>query len=240
MNSERLAGKVMRLIAMRPMIEWVIRRSYLSEHIDDAVIATTDTKADKPLVRFMEKWGYKVITGPEDNVLERYRLAASRTGAGHIVRITGDCPLIDPSQIDNVVQSHIETVADYSSNCGIKYELPRGLDVEVFKRRALDRACREAKEGYELEHVTPYFYQHPELFRLNYVRPARMLRRTDLRLCVDTEEDLKLVRKVYSHFRTGILRVRTSQIYGYLDSKPELKAINSQVEQRKLPTPQKD
>lgn len=235
MNSTRLPKKVLTSIAGRPMVEWVALRAMWANTVDEVVIATTVEKADDILVRKLKDIGLNVFRGSEEDVLSRFVGAARKFKAGIIVRLTADCPLIDPDMIDLVVMAYRENRKDYMANCGIEYQLPRGLDVEVFNYRALLKADSLSTQPYEREHVTPRFYQHPEEFSIGMPEINPEWKRPDLRLCVDTVEDLALVRKIYNHFHgVDILMSSTMAVYKYLDSHPKVKALNAEVRQKPL------
>lgn len=194
MGSSRLPGKALKDIQGRSMLARVVRRAQRSSLIDRLIVATTDKEADDSIASECKILGVSVFRGSEDDVLDRYYQAAKAFSAEAVVRITSDCPLIDPDVIDRVVRVFLDNRPDYASNT-IENTYPRGLDVEVFTFSALEKAWRNASRDFERVHVTPYIYLHPELFRKLSVTGEKNL--SFYRWTVDTAEDLALVRAVY-------------------------------------------
>ena len=147
-----------------------------------------------------------------------------------MVRITSDCPLIDPQIVDETISAFRGRSADYASNT-VVHTYPRGLDTEVFSRAALERAWIQARKSYEREHVTPYFYEHPELFRI-----ASVCGRADyshFRWTLDTAEDLQLIREIYSSFGNQDT-FGWQEALALMERKPELGNLNSRISQKSL------
>lgn len=229
-GSTRLPGKVLRDLGGATVLARVVRRVRRARRLDAVVVATTERSADDPLVAECEGLGVDVFRGSEDDVLARFCGAARAAGAEVVVRITADCPLIDPGVIDQVVAAFVAAAPDYASNTLVR-TFPRGLDVEVMTRASLERAAREATEAYQRVHVTPYLYQHPELFRLLPVTGE--VDASHLRWTVDTAEDLALVRALYARLDNDdafdwrrALRV--------VEDAPELADLNRGVQQKRL------
>ena len=155
MGSTRLPNKVMMKIISVPMIELLLSRLSRSEEIDEIVLATSTDPRNIPLVKHVESMGYRCIQGSEDNVLERFVSAAKACSATYVVRITGDCPLVDPELLDECVRACLSEKVDYCSNTD-PATYPDGLDIEVVSTRALEKALQETKDAFDLEHVTPY------------------------------------------------------------------------------------
>ena len=196
MGSTRLPGKVLKDIHGRTMLARVVRRSMRSALIDKVVVATTKNKVDDVIVSECESLGVSSFRGSEADVLDRYYEAAKTFSADIVVRITSDCPLIDPEIIDRVVHAFLDSSPDYASNT-IKSTYPRGLDVEVFTFGALERAWREASAGFPstcTSHL--YIYQHPDLFKILSVTCDENW--SNYRWTVDTKEDLDLIRAIYA------------------------------------------
>jgi spore coat polysaccharide biosynthesis protein SpsF len=228
MGSTRLPGKVLESIGDRTMLAWVVRRLQHAIELDRVVVATTSNTCDDAIAAECHALNVAVFRGSEHDVLARYQTAAHGSGAGAVVRVTADCPLIDAAVVDRVVRTFLRSAADYASNTLVR-TYPRGLDVEVFTTAALDRAAREARAPEEREHVTPYFYRHPELFKLASVESTVDL--SGYRWTVDTKEDLQLARAIYARLPEGetsdlqhVLRV--------LAREPSLTAINAHVVQK--------
>jgi len=232
MGSTRLPGKVFKEIAGKPMLWHVFDRLSRCDTVCKRVLATTTAKKDDVLQEFAERQNVHFFRGSEEDVLSRYYEAAKEFNAQHVVRLTSDCPLIDPKIVDTVISEHLESKADYTSNCTIKRTFPRGLDTEVFTFNALERAFKEAKEPPQREHVTPYIWENSEKFKLHSVEALPALRRPDLRLTVDTKEDLELVREIYSRlYKPGEI-FSAGEVVSLLDEHPELVEINSDVRQK--------
>jgi spore coat polysaccharide biosynthesis protein SpsF len=230
MTSTRLPGKVLKDISGEPMLRHLLDRLRSTNTIDNVILAIPHSKQNDKLENLAKELKLPCFRGSEDDVLSRYYEAAVEFGMEAIVRITSDCPLIDPWITDTVIAAHLNSNADYTSNKGF----PRGLDTEVFNFDALNRAYKEAKQNYEREHVTPYIYLHPEIFKLKSVEATGKLRRPDLRLTVDTEEDLRLIREIFKRlYRDGRI-FYTEDVIDLLDKHPELVAINAHVVQKEL------
>ncbi len=188
MGSSRLPGKVLRQIAERPMIDWVLARASYAKRLDRVVLATSDSQNDDALAAHVRALGYAVERGSERDVLARFADAARAQGAEVVVRITADCPLIDPVIIDAVVELRARENVDYASNVD-PATFPDGLDVEVFTVAALMQAVRDATNSFDREHVTPMLRRSP-------FRSATLNHHTDLstvRWTVDEAADLAVV-----------------------------------------------
>jgi spore coat polysaccharide biosynthesis protein SpsF len=235
MGSERLPGKIMAQLAGRPMLDHVIERTALATEIDDIIVATSDQPADLPVFEHLTssagRWAkqVRVVRGSERDVLQRYAVAAATTSADLILRITGDCPLIDWSTIDALIRTFMESDLDYLG-AGVPSGFPRGLDCEIFARAALETAAREATDPSDREHVTRFLYMRPDLFRCSTMPAPPDLRR-DYRLCVDEALDLELVRSIYQRLWSGA-PIEIASVIALLDNDPALAAINSAVAQR--------
>lgn len=199
MGSTRLPGKVMMDLAGEPMLVRVINRTKRAKTIDEVVVATTIKPDDDGIVDLCVERGWAYFRGSEEDVLDRYYNAAIEYDANVVVRITSDCPLIEPSVIDLVVNKflHNQPEVGYCSN-SLKRSFPRGLDVEVIDFDALKYAWREDNDPRLREHVTQYIIRHPEVFHQRNVSNSVDL--SYLRWTVDAAEDLAFVRKIYEHF----------------------------------------
>jgi spore coat polysaccharide biosynthesis protein SpsF len=199
LGSSRLPGKVLRHIGERTMIERVVERLQRCQTIDQVVIATTTEPADQRLVEFCQQRHWTVYTGSEHDVLTRYVEAANAFRADRIVRITSDCPLIEPTLVDRTVKllSNAPGI-DYACNFHPHRRFPRGLDCEVLTRDALERLDTLATEIRHREHATLYVYQNPSQFTIASINCENDWSR--LRWTVDTEEDLQLANAIYEHF----------------------------------------
>ena len=155
MGSTRLPNKVMKKIGGVPMIELLLARLAHAAEVDEIVVATSEDARDQPLVDYVSGLGYRCCRGSEDDVLARFVAAAREVAADVVVRITGDCPLVDPELVDEAIRGFRSAGIDYFSNVEPP-SYPDGLDIEVFTRVALERAEVESNESFDHEHVTPY------------------------------------------------------------------------------------
>lgn len=195
LGSTRLPGKVMLPLLGAPMLTRVMRRAARARTVDEVVLATTKNAEDDALIDLAMAEGWPAVRGSATDLLERYLVAARERGADIVVRITSDCPMIDPDVIDMVVAALDTEAADYASNTLEPRTFPRGLDVEAIGIAALERAGHDDRNPASREHATPYIYRNPELFRL--VRLAGAEDHSEHRWTVDTQDDYKLIRKIY-------------------------------------------
>lgn len=235
MGSTRLPGKAMLPIANKPMLQHVIERLRTSLVLNNIAITTTTLEEDNCLEDFARLHDLVCYRGSAQDILSQYYNAATHLCATAIVRVCADSPLIDPHLVDELVVSHLYTNADYTSNGngGIQ-TFPLGVDSEVFSYNALEKAYNESYKNYEREHVTPYMYQHPEAFKLKSIEAIGKLRRPYLRLTVDEEDDLILVRKIFDRLYRENQIFYTEDVINLLDDHPELVSINAHVHQKKL------
>lgn len=229
MGSTRLPGKVLKDLVGQPVLARVVNRTYQAESLDDVVVATTTQPADDIIVDLCQKRGWHFLRGSEKDVLDRYYQAASAFKADIIVRITSDCPLIEPEIIDRVVNEFLSYYpqVEYLSNTLIR-TFPRGLDVEVVSFDALKKAWQEDDNPAWREHVTPYIWRHPEKFKIRDVANDRDY--SYMRWTVDTIEDLTLVRKIYDYFKNDTFSWRG--VLHLLAMYPEWLQINQHVQQK--------
>ena len=224
MGSSRLPGKTLMDVAGRPLLGHLVDRARRIPGLDAVVIATTDRPADRAILNFAAAEGVPVYAGSEDDVLDRFHQAAERFGVAVVVRVTPDCPLLDPDVAGLVLRHFLDAGGrlDYASNTQPP-TFPDGQDTEVFSAAALARAWREARLPSEREHVTPYIWKHPDRFRLANVRHAEDL--SALRWTVDEAADLEFVRTVYA--RLGAGRVfGMDDVLALLRREPALLEIN--------------
>jgi spore coat polysaccharide biosynthesis protein SpsF len=230
MGSTRLPGKVLKDLEGETMLARVVERLRRARAIDELLIATTDRPADDAIVAECRRLSVPVSRGDQNDVLDRYYRAAQLVKADVIVRITSDCPLIDPGITDKTVSAFLEALPDYASNT-LARTYPRGLDTEVMSLAALARAWQQARKPYEREHVTPYLYEHPSEFKLLSVTGDAD--HSTHRWTVDTTEDLEFVRAVYARF-TANPEFLWRDVLDLLDREPELVELNRSVMQKPL------
>lgn len=232
MGSSRLPGKVLLPLAGKPAISHVIERVSAARSVNHIVIATSTLSVDDAIEDYCASHQIRFVRGSEDDVLARYLLALEQFPADIVVRITGDCPLTDPSIIDelaNRMKSDPQAI-DYLSNTQAPRKIPHGLDVEVIRADALRRAGREATAREEREHVTPYLYRHPELFKITRADPPVDL--SSHRWTLDTPDDHQLLEQ--------ILLTLPPAAYGWQDTlavlktHPEWITINADITQKTL------
>jgi spore coat polysaccharide biosynthesis protein SpsF len=218
MGSTRLPGKVLAEIAGKPMLARVVERTRRAKTLDQVVVATSSAPVDDRIAELCARSSIACFRGSEGDVLERYYEAAKHFGGEAIVRITADCPLIDPVVIDRVSDAYWSGAYDYVTNTTPR-TYPDGLDVEIFSFAALAQAHFHAREPVEREHVTPYLRAHPELFRAGNVRHTEDLGK--LRWTVDYEEDMRFVKAVYERM-SGVFVM--TDVLELLERCPELGA----------------
>lgn len=234
MGSSRLPGKVMKDIAGKPMLHWVLRRADQIPSGDEVVLATTTDREDGPLVALGEELGYRVVQGHPVDVLDRYRQAAQEADAEVIIRLTGDCPMLDAGVSEQTLQVFLQAHGelDFVANRLLDHRTyPIGLDTEVCSRSALELAWKEAEAPHEREHVMPYLYENPGRFKTRLVDADGDW--GHLRWTVDTAKDLAFVRAVYQAFSPRI-DFGWREVLDLLAERPELQEINAGVEHRTL------
>jgi len=229
MGSTRLPGKVLAEIRGRPMLWRVVQRTLAAETLDEVIVATTTQSSDDVIVSFCRDNRVGCFRGGEEDVLDRYYRAALQQKADAVVRITSDCPLIDPQIVDRVVRAFLQGDCDYASNCMTR-TYPRGLDTEVMTFQALQRAWSEATEPFQRAHVTPYIYQNPTQFKILSVTGERDY--SAYRWTVDTPEDLEFVRAVYD--RLPDEKFLWDEVLRLMESEPELAEINRRIAQKAI------
>lgn len=229
LNSTRLPSKALLTLCGIPMITHVIERAKAISGVSPVIIATGRGRENDPLAGIADECGAEVFRGSESDVLERYYMAAADIDCDYVIRITGDNPLTDHISAASALKHAYETGADHCTTSGI----PLGTGVEVIKKSALSRAYIEGREPHHREHVTPYIKEHPELFRIvKYISPLENPF-DDLRLTVDTSEDFELMTRIYKELYRGS-PIRLEEVIELFMQNPELRLINSGVEQRPM------
>lgn len=193
MGSTRLPGKSMREVLGKPLLGYVLDRLNRAELADKVIVATSDLPRDQVIFDYCHERNVPCFRGGESDVLDRYYQAARQFKAETIVRITGDCPLIDPEIVDRVIAKYSEGNYDYASNVFHRH-YPRGLDTEVFSYKTLHQAWRDTSDPHDREHVTTYIWQHPDLFRIGSVVNDRDL--SNHHWAVDTPQDFTLITRI--------------------------------------------
>lgn len=233
MGSTRLPGKVMADLVGETVLARCVNRSRRARLLDQVVVATTVETADDEIVAYCKQQDIQYTRGSEADVLDRYFNASKQYNADVIVRITSDCPIIDPWMLDSVVAGLLNRISDlsYCSNTIPVRTFPRGLDVECFTFQALKVAWNEATSESDREHVTPFIWKDPVRF------PQRCMRNdtdySSLRWTVDTPEDLELIRLIYRKFN-GDDEFSWHEALELMNLHPEWCAVNSHIEQKNL------
>lgn len=226
MGSRRLPNKVLLKLGGITVIEHVVRRVLHAKTIKDVIVATTVKKEDLAIVRLLSSKGVSVYSGSENDVLDRYYHAARLFNVEHVVRITADCPLIDPKVIDKVVQKYLKTKADYCSNT-LDETFPDGQDVEVFSYKVLARAWKNARLISEREHVTSYIKKHPKMSKLVSFINAENI--GGKRWTLDEKEDYIFLKKIFKNLYKRNFFFGMEEILAYLEKNPRIECINSGI-----------
>lgn len=228
MSSTRLPGKVLKEVLGRPLLEHLIERLRKVRNADEIIIATTKNVADKAIIKLCEKMNVNWMSGSEHDVLARYYEAAKISDADAIIRITSDCPVIDPVLVEEVIQYYIENYkdVDYVSNSTTR-TYPYGMDVEIFSKQSLKEAYENAVLEYEREHVTPYIYNRPDKFRLKNLESPDDY--SGYRWTVDQEEDFMVVKKIIEALYPGNPDYGLQDMIELVKLNPEWYEINKNV-----------
>lgn len=229
MGSSRLPGKVLMDIEGKPMLEWVVSRVRQSNRVHEVVVATTTDPSDDQVAEFCQDNGIAVYRGSTFDVLDRYYQAASQAKADVVVRVTADCPLIDPQEIDTLLSEFFDRQVDFATNRlppPWHRTFPIGLDTEVASFTALERAWKEASEKHDREHVMPYLYEVEGRFKIYYHNTSPDY--GDMRWTVDTAEDLQAVRLIFSHLSNKD-HFTWHDVLDVVQQNPELGNINAGI-----------
>jgi len=220
----------MRDLGGETVLARVVRRLRRANLIGELVIATTHSPADDLIVEECRRLSVCFFRGEEKDVLDRYYRAAQSVSAEAVVRITSDCPLIEPETTDMTIRAFVEKRPDYASNA-LQRTYPRGLDTEVMTYAALARTWREAHQFYQRSHVTPYIYENPEKFELLSVTGDADY--STYRWTLDTAEDLEFIRAVYGHMGNDD-GFHWADALALLRREPDLLELNRHVTQKTL------
>jgi len=224
MGSSRLPGKVLLPLAGRPVIDHVVERAAAARRIEQVVVATTDRTSDDPLAAHCEGRGVPCFRGSETDVLDRYVQCMRQFDAGPVVRITADCPMLDPQLVDAVIEGFAHGGYDLY---GLAGEFPDGLDCVVFSRAALETAWREARLPSERQHVGPYIEHHPERFRVGGHEPFQGL--GHLRWTLDEPRDYEFLQRVFDALDRPGEPFGAHDVLKFLEQHPEITAINAGI-----------
>ena len=225
MTSTRLPGKVLMEVMGKPLIGYLVERLQYCRHLDKIILATTLNTEDDPIVDFAVRENILFYRGSEHDVLDRYYRTAKEFNIDHIMRITSDCPLIDPTICDLVVDTYIQENADFVHTGPTFAE---GLDCEIFSFKVLEKAWNEAEMKSEREHVTLYLHNHPEIFK-----KISLVNDTDdsrYRFTVDEWEDFLVVKAIFETlYRKNTKPFSSDEIKHFLDSNPSVFKLNAHI-----------
>ena len=228
MGSTRLPGKVLEKVNGVPLLKIMLQRVALSKKINQVVVATSKLVNDDPIVEFCRDEDIEVFRGSEENVLSRYYECATQFGATVIVRLTADCPLIDPDVIDQVVTLFESFGVDFAANTvpPESSSFPDGSDVEVFSYTALSRAYKEVENSSDKEHVTFYFWKNPARnFKTKQLQNSENW--SKYRFTVDYPEDLEVIKQIITKLCNGKKLPKLAEIINFIEERPEIFALNS-------------
>jgi len=229
MGSERLPGKVLMDLRGKTVLEHVVERLMCCRRLDLVTVATSVRPENDEICKVAARCGVGCFRGPEQDCLERFLGVGRASGAEILVRVTADCPLVDPELTDRLVEELIARDLDYVVGGS---DLPRGLTSEVMTASALERAGRSARKAYEREHVTIHMYENPHLFRVGRLDTPAELSRPRYRLTLDTRDDLRLIGSIYAKLYVPGRIVEVRDAIRHLDLHPELVELNAHVVQK--------
>jgi spore coat polysaccharide biosynthesis protein SpsF len=230
MTSTRLPGKVLKQVLEKPLLEYQIERLLRVKLANEVVIATTTNTTDEPIVELCDRLSISYFRGSEFDVLARYHGTAKTYQADVVVRVTSDCPLIDPLVIDQTLEFYHghQSEYDYVSNC-LRRTYPRGMDTEVFPFAVLSQVFQEATASSDREHVTSFIYRHPNRFRLGQLTALQDY--SQHRWTVDTVEDFELIRHMLSELYPKLPTFTFKDCLKLIERHPDWMAINAHIEQ---------
>lgn len=223
-GSSRLPSKVLKQLGNKTVLEHVVSRVSKASLVDEVFVLTTIEVQDLSIVKFCSENNIRVFVGSENDVLDRFYQCSKLLKPNNIIRITSDCPLIDPDVIDHILKIHIEGDYDYTSNT-LEETYPDGLDAEVVKYSALEKAWEESRMTSEREHVTPYIKKNGSLFSLKSVKCKIDL--SEKRWTIDNEEDYRFLSNIFSAFDSDYFNM--DDVLDLLKKNPEWESINSHL-----------
>jgi len=224
-GSTRLPGKALKKVEGKPIIWHIINRAKKIKSAEQIIIITTRKKEDKIFLKIAKDNGVLGFQGSEKDLLERHYQCALKYNADPIIRITSDCPLIDPYIVEKMIQIYLKNNYDYVTNREPP-TYPDGLDTEIFSFDALKKANRYAKLNSEREHVNPYIVKHPKKFKIFNYRYRKDL--SHLRWTVDEKRDLKFVRQIYSRMKPKTL-FSMNMVLKIIKKEPQIQQINQGI-----------
>jgi len=235
-KSTRFPEKILKPLPIEDgisVLQHVIRRVKCAKKSNMVIVATTHNEEDDVTVQLADLEEVGHFRGEEEDVLSRYYYAAKENELNVVVRVTSDCPCVDPDIIDFLIEEHSDKKSDYTSNT-LKRTFPHGLDAEVIRFEALERAFFNAKKHYEREHVTPYIWKNPHVFNLQNIEASGRLVAPHIRITLDTYEDYMLLAAVFDYLWRINPYFKGQDIVGLFAKKPWLSLINSNVKQKNI------
>ena len=231
MNSTRLPGKVLMEACGKPLLELLIERLKFAQRLNGIIIATSRGGADDPIEKLAQRLLIPCVRGSEDDVLGRYYQAARQFEVDHIVRITGDCPLIDPTVVDLVIDAYMDWEKnraryDYASNV-LQPSFPDGLDLEIFSFEVLEKIHRLSDKKYQREHVCTYVIENPKEFRIRNVAHGQIL--SNFRWTLDNPEDCELIKAIYEGLYPVKKLFLLDDILDFLKKNPRIAQLNKDI-----------
>ena len=236
MGSSRLPGKSIRKILDKPMLELMIERVKDCKEVDDIIIATSSNKKDNVIAELASKLDVNYFRGSENDVLDRVLNAAKMIKADVIVELWGDCPLIDPEILDDLVTFYKKNNFDCigTSLPNFKKEFPLGISALIFSTKILDDVSKITKNPEDRENVSNYIYENPDKYVIASLPCPPGLNFPDLRLVVDEESDFQLIKGIFEKLYPQNPHFRTNDVIQFLNDNPSLKSLNQDVTQRRL------
>lgn len=225
-GSRRLPKKAMLKILNKPLLGYMVDQVKKSKKIKEIIIATSKSNENNAIRSFCKKNKIKCYSGSETNLVERYCGAVKLFGVSTIVRLTSDCPLIDPEVIDKCLEKYISSEYDFVANTSPPYNssYPDGMDVEIFSSNTLDYVNQVCKNYSDLEHVTPFIWRKKSFFKLFKCNLKKNL--SHYRLTVDYKEDFNLIKEIITHFKKNEINISLQNIESFLEKNEDIYAIN--------------
>lgn len=228
MTSSRLPGKVLKLVNKKPILTYLLNRLKTIELIDEIVIATTTNSSDDILEQFSKNENVSCFRGSEEDVMGRVMQAGIFFKAELIVEVTGDCPIIDASIVEQLIRMYLFNNAEYVGNLHV-HTYPEGMQAQIFSLETLIKSSKLTNKPLDREHVTLHIRNNPKLFKPLHLIAPQELHRPDLGLALDELDDLKLLTKIINHFNDINKNFSCLEVINLLNNKPNWVAINKNV-----------
>lgn len=238
MGSTRLPGKILTYLDKNErVLDLLIKRLKLSQNLDQIIIATTQNNKDLQIIETAKSHDVLYFVGSENNVLKRFYEAAKYFELDIVVRVTSDCPFVDPYIMDDMIDFYMKKGYDYIRNIEESTNFPRGFDIEIFSFKTLQKVFSLASSKPEMEHVTYFIYTHPSIFKIKAFNYPNLKKIDDLRLTIDEEDDLNMCREVYKRIKKKkgkTIDFTLNDIIDIIEKEPELIEINKKVQHKKM------